>query len=110
MHDENDSNNGPDPPPHRRRSLKRFCFSRPERNFVGMTRDSTTVIASYVTLGPGMSRGGRLHERASVARCGCGGRPLTITPLNRERTVSVFVNLREGTVDDRFVCTFELRR
>ncbi len=40
----------------------------------------------------------------------CGGRPLNIVPVNRERTISVFVNLQERTVDDRFVCTFQLRR
>ena len=40
----------------------------------------------------------------------CGGRPLTVVPGPREKTVSVFVHLNEQTVDNRFVCTFAMRR
>ena len=40
----------------------------------------------------------------------CVGRPLTVVPIRRENTVSVFLQLQERTVDNRFVCTFALRR
>ena len=40
----------------------------------------------------------------------CGGRPIDVVPGRHEKTVSLFVNLSEGTVDDRFVCTFAMRR
>ena len=40
----------------------------------------------------------------------CGGNPLTVVPGPRERSVSVFLHLDERTVDNRFVCTFALRR
>ncbi len=40
----------------------------------------------------------------------CVGDPLSVAPIRREKTVSVFVNLQERTVDGRFVCTFALRR
>ena len=40
----------------------------------------------------------------------CIGIPLTITPVRREKTISVFVNLQERTVDGRFRCMFQLRR
>ena len=40
----------------------------------------------------------------------CVGRPLTVVPTSREKTVSVFVQLHEQTVGNRFVCTFALRR
>ncbi len=40
----------------------------------------------------------------------CGGRPLTVVPGQWQKTVSVFVHLREQTVERRFVCTYTLRR
>ena len=40
----------------------------------------------------------------------CVGRPLTVVPGPREKTVSVFVHISERTVENRFVCTFFLRR
>ena len=40
----------------------------------------------------------------------CVGRPLTVVPRPREKTVSVFVYISELTVENRFVCTFFLRR
>jgi hypothetical protein len=40
----------------------------------------------------------------------CDGSPLTVVPIRREKTISIFVNVQERTVDKRFTCTFELRR
>ena len=40
----------------------------------------------------------------------CVGRALTVVPGPREKTVSVFVHVSELTVENRFVCTFFLRR
>jgi hypothetical protein len=40
----------------------------------------------------------------------CGGSPLAIVPIRREKTISVFVNVQERTVDKKFTCTFELKR
>ena len=40
----------------------------------------------------------------------CVGRPLTVVPEPREKTVSLFVHLSEQSVENRFVCTFFLRR
>jgi hypothetical protein len=40
----------------------------------------------------------------------CVGNPLTVTPIRGEKTISVFLQLQEHTVDNRFVCTYALRR
>ena len=40
----------------------------------------------------------------------CVGRPLTVVPEGLEKTVSLFVHISEQTVENRFVCTFFLRR
>ncbi len=40
----------------------------------------------------------------------CVGRPLTVVPGPREKTVFLFLHISEQTVENRFVCTFFLRR
>jgi len=40
----------------------------------------------------------------------CVGTPLTVAPASGERNISIFVHLFESTVENRFVCTFGLRR
>ena len=40
----------------------------------------------------------------------CVGRPLTVVPGQLEKTVSLFLHISEQTVENRFVCTFSLRR
>ncbi len=41
---------------------------------------------------------------------GCVGRPMTVVPGPQEKTVSLFLHISELTVENRFVCTFFLRR
>lgn len=40
----------------------------------------------------------------------CQGPPVAVVPQNQEQSVSLFVYLMERTVDNRYVCTLELRR
>ena len=73
----------------------------------GETVDTLKMLRSQPINGIRVTNGEHL---LAIQSEDCGGNPLPVVPIRREKTVSVFVSLQERTVDGQFECTFQLGR